>query len=375
MFASFPAARRIAALLFLALPALPVAAAEPAAAPAPLIPLNTVLTHWDHHWFVWMPAHPTYESIEVMSNDAGAGETPLVWVFLTERAGQKRQVHYISDKAAAWAGTLVRPIAYRKQGGLAGQSVHVELLDKDNLPVELSVDVDPGAAMRPAGLTDQSGHAAGSLFLMFFREQGVDAVRNRVRIGGVDYSFNSRTGTESTYPFMAAYSRNVYTAIIPFGQAHIANENGILSHNWGMTFVPRTVGTASLYQTAPAPDGSHVSLEAAPDGGLRAYRHVVGKHELRIAFAPSLRAPASGQAAAVRYGISLDGFQDIVTGTLRASERAGTLSLVWQHDRPQWTKARALTSTLVTDADGAGYTLTVSPAAPQPEPAAAQPAR
>lgn len=66
--------------------------------PTPVIPAHMSIQHWDNHWFVWLPTHPIYEAVEVMSNDA-PNEQPLVWVFFTERDGAKTQIHYYNDQA------------------------------------------------------------------------------------------------------------------------------------------------------------------------------------------------------------------------------------------------------------------------------------
>ena len=41
-------------------------------APPPPRPLTTGLSHWDDHWFLWLPHHPLYESIEVATRDTDA---------------------------------------------------------------------------------------------------------------------------------------------------------------------------------------------------------------------------------------------------------------------------------------------------------------
>ena len=90
----------------------------------------------------------------------------------------------------------------------------VRLYDKDNHPVDIAITVDT-RPLRPAGLTNQSGHAATRHFPVFFREQAAFAVGNRVVIAGEDFSFNTMEGVTGTYRFMAAYSTNVYTVILP----------------------------------------------------------------------------------------------------------------------------------------------------------------
>lgn len=345
-----------------ALLTMPAAADGRLGKPEPLIPINTTFNHWDHHWFVWLPKHPTYECIEVMSRETESGKTPAVWVFLTERAGQKRQVHYLNDKALAWPGTIVRDITYQKQGGLGAQSVRVTLADKDNVPIDLAVNVDPSAPMSKAGLTNQSGHSAGGIFMLFFREEAALAASNRVSIGGGDYSFNTQEGLAEKYPFMSAYSRGIFVATLPYGQARVSIKDGVILHNDRLALSRSAENGSIAYQSVPTPDGGFVSLEADEDGGLRSYRRVAGKHEMRIAFEPALRAPESGTNTSTRYSISLDGFNDVVTGSMQTAENAGAWTFRWQHDQPQWAKASALTSTIQPDSDQKGYLLTVAPA-------------
>jgi hypothetical protein len=59
----------------------------------PVVPLVSFFAHWDHHWYVWLKGDATYEAVEVMSRQRGA-EPPQVWVFFTERAAPKRQIHF-----------------------------------------------------------------------------------------------------------------------------------------------------------------------------------------------------------------------------------------------------------------------------------------
>ena len=35
-----------------------------------LLPINTNFSYWDHHWIMWIPQHPVYEAVEVLSLDS-----------------------------------------------------------------------------------------------------------------------------------------------------------------------------------------------------------------------------------------------------------------------------------------------------------------
>jgi hypothetical protein len=107
-----------AALLACSLPRVGscAAASEPSAMPYPLVPFSTVIDSWDHHWFLWLPHHPVYESVEVASREPEHDGRVAVWVWFTEHAGSKHQVHYRSDlQSAANLGGHYRPMAYRSR--------------------------------------------------------------------------------------------------------------------------------------------------------------------------------------------------------------------------------------------------------------------
>src|SRR5262245_40556498 len=82
------------------------------ALPQPVIPFHTSFRHWDHHLFLWTPTHPLYESIEAAASTSPGGRE-LVWVWFTERAVPKKQVHYVSDpETARGEHVQVRSIDY-----------------------------------------------------------------------------------------------------------------------------------------------------------------------------------------------------------------------------------------------------------------------
>ncbi len=327
----------------------------------PILPANTVLQHWDHHWFVWLPKHPLYESAEVMSTDPPDRQQPLVWLFFTERPGPKKQVHYFNDKTAAAAlpGSYYREIEYEKTGGGA-QSVRVSMTDKDGKRVGFEVKVDSAEPLIKAGLTNQSGHSAANIFLLFYRGEHAMANSNRVTIGSEDFSFNSMDGVEGAYPFMAAYSRNIYVAAFPYGTAHVGVKAGVLLHSWGRLLTKHQEGGKIFFQSAPTPRGEFLKLESDGPEGLINYVHQVGQHQMIIHFDPPLVAPAAGKIREIKYSISLDGFRDLVNGTMSLSNTNGIILLKWNHEKPEWARAYAFISTLTPDADRHGYTLSVS---------------
>src|SRR5579864_9037447 len=85
--------------------------------PRPLVPLSTTVDQWDHHWFLWLPHHGVFESVEVASRAPDHDGRVAVWVWFTERAGKKRQVHYRNDpQLANLVGGNYRPIDYLISG-------------------------------------------------------------------------------------------------------------------------------------------------------------------------------------------------------------------------------------------------------------------
>src|ERR1700676_567713 len=71
-----------------------LAGPEETAMTYPLVPFSTVVDGWDHHWFLWLPLHPVYESVEVASREPDRDGRVDACVWLTERAGAKRHIHY-----------------------------------------------------------------------------------------------------------------------------------------------------------------------------------------------------------------------------------------------------------------------------------------
>src|SRR5436305_384171 len=113
----------VAAVVFAGspLPMLPATASEEATMTHPLVPFSTVVDHWDHHWFLWLPHHPVYEAVEIASREPDHDGRVAVWVWFTERAGARRQIHYRSDRQlAALVSGSYRPIDYAISGDAGG---------------------------------------------------------------------------------------------------------------------------------------------------------------------------------------------------------------------------------------------------------------
>jgi hypothetical protein len=328
---------------------LPLVARAQSATPAsaaetPLVPILSILHHWDHHWYVWLPGDPRFEAMEVMVADRGQGVVPLVWVFFTEREPPKRQVHYYNDPGVADAlQAHARDIALTMSGPEDGpRDVSVRLADSDGRPIEIDVGFDPGARLvtAGAGLTDQVGHSGDRLLLLFFRERNALARTARVAITGRDVALPQ---PEHPVPFQAAYSSNIFVSGFPFGDQRFGFDGGGADRS-----VVRFARAAASDAFVGALSGaSQLELAVTADGALLSYRHRNAGHLLDLSFDPPLPA-ANRLDAAVEssYRISLDAFRDLVAGTVGASRRGDTINLDWRFQRPEWTRSHPLRTSL-----------------------------
>jgi hypothetical protein len=332
---------------FILLAAIAAANAPAMAADAklmPIVPIASVMQHWDNHWYVWLPQDDRYEAVEVMSVNEGPNGRPLVWAFFTERAGGKRQVHYVND--SEWArstGWNYAPIDYTiggRDGGPRGVDVH--FMDDQHRAVAIHVSVAGAAPMIPAGLSDQSGHSANSLFLMFYRAQNTFATDWSVRIGDHEVSMS---GPSYVAPFQPAYSRDVSTALFPFSTiyASVASPAPLDSRFVIFQYNPRR---HSYVAAAP---GRSKDLDVSPAGALRSYSDRDGSNALRITFAKPLPSPCGPPAAVQsRFTIAVAGHESLLTGSI-AYRTGKRTTLNWTFDTPGWATNRSLVSSIGVD--------------------------
>ena len=147
----------------------------------------------------------------------------------TERASPKRQHHYINCRdLAASTGWTYAAIDYATTGGAETPlGLFVRFADGQGKPVTINVDFAPGAHLSHlgAGLTDQTGHSADRLFLLFHRESTARTEQSAVTIDGIEVS--EPRANEPPPPFRAAYSRNIFVGTIPFGESRVSFGAGI----------------------------------------------------------------------------------------------------------------------------------------------------
>ena len=334
----------------------------PANAAAPAVPLVTAHHHWDHHWFVWLPRHPVYESVEVMSIDSAGGFYRAVWVFFTEHHGGKRQVHFFDDRqiVEGFPGSRYRPIDYERSGSPGqGQSVRVALTGLDDVPIEIVVDLaDRPLTRTGAGLTNQSGHSADTLFLLFHRDRTALAWTNEVRVGGADYSFRAGDDPPAKHRFMAAYSAGIQIAVIPFGQWSFSRHEERLSANAaGLSFAV-TEPDGGVRLTASQPGyRNRIAVDLNAGGALTGYRHDAATHRLALSFDAALPLAVDSPRSANQFAVHMNPDKPVARGEVVSELMEGGRRLTWRFHSPQWTANYPFES--IIKPNGGGYTLVI----------------
>ncbi len=329
---------------------------------APAIPLITHHHTFDHHWYVWLPRHPTYEAAEIMSIDSPVNPYRLVWVFFTERAGEKRQHHFMDERVIAEGDDNFhyREIEYRRTGGDGeGQGVRVSLTGLDGAEVEIEIDAEGVPLTRlGAGLTDQSGHSADDLVLLFHREHVARTERNRVTIGGRDFSFRAGDDPEGKHRFRAAYSAAIQIVIMPFGRWFFAAGEARLSDDAaGLSFAvgARTRGVALISELPGYNNRTTIELDA--DGALERYRHDVGSSRMVVSLDEALPLTGSAPITVSRFSILMDSDEPVASGQVASAPTENGRRLSWTIDAPAWAAGYPFES-LIEQGDN-GMTLTV----------------
>lgn len=321
----------------------------------PLVPFSTVVDSWDHHWFLWLPHHPRYESVEIASREPDRDGRVDVWVWFTERAGSKRQIHYRNDpQLAAFVGGNFRPIDYRISGDDGRpRSTHVRFDDVENIPVDIGVECDPDQTLtrHGAGLTDQSGHMSDRAFLVFHRETNALAKAGRARIGPTDYAFGGED-TQGAFPFKWAYSHRIFIGLIRYDS---------FTATFGPGGYASSPGTAGLYVQNRARGGS-VSLLSDPAGYLREYvdRGANGDF-LRVVFDPPL--PACGRDSnpqSSSFSVSITAAADLVKGSVESRCGDQVQVLDWHPSQPMWASRQPFRSE-ISGPDGHSLLVRVRP--------------
>ena len=332
-------------------------AVGPANAAPPVVPLVTAHHHWEHQWFVWLPRHPVYESVEVMSIDSAGDYFRAVWVFFTERHGGKRQVHFFDDRRMVehFPGSHYRPIEYERYGVPGrGQSVRVSLAGLDDAPIEIAVDVAERPLTRTgAGLTDQSGHSADTIFLLFHRDRNALAQSNDVRIDGRDYSFRAGDDPTGKHRFMAAYSAGIQIGLVPFGRWSFSREDtGLDATVEGLSFAV-TEPDGGVRLTASAPGyRSRIAVDLDAGGALTGYRHDAAANRLAFKLEAALPLAADAPPTAREFAIHMNPGEPVARGEVVSEPVEGGRRLTWRLHSPPWAVNYPFESIIQSNGDG-----------------------
>jgi hypothetical protein len=310
------------------------AAAKPEepAARYPLVPFSTAVDAWDHHWFLWLPHHAVYEAVEVASRESERDGRVDVWVWFTERAGSKRQIHYRNDpQLAALVGGNTRTIDYQISGDEGRpRGVRVRFNDIENIPVDIGVEFDPDQALtrQGAGLTDQSGHMSDRAFLVFYRDSNALAREGRALIGTRNYAF-SREEAQGAFRFRWAYSHGIFIGLILYNS---------FKATFGAEGYAPSAESAGLYVLNRTWGGS-VSLLSDQAGQLREYANRGANGDfLCIVFDPPLpRCGGNDTSQSSSFSISIGAAADLVMGSVETRCGDHVQVLDWHPNQPIWT--------------------------------------
>jgi hypothetical protein len=332
-----------------------------------LLPINSNFSFWDHHWIMWIPQHPVYEAVEVLSlDDPRDARNRLIRIFFTERGG--KQVQYFSDPTVAknWrTEAYFRDIQYRTEGEFGKPlNLYVKFKDKDERLVELTVEIAKGESLTTAGsgLKAQGSHASDVAFLLFYNGPAVTKTTGTLLIDGKDYSAVQVQDEGVKRFYQTAYSFNAYTAVIAFGKSRYDNFEGGLRNSFNRLFKATSDSTSGkLYRSNRfgyrASD--YIEVVTNSKNEILSYKHFQGEHLFKIDFNPALPNINSAQTGQqIRYQMSLDSFKNLVTGIVSIKTDEKTIIFDWQHEAPAWAKSSGFQS--VVHFDSGGYDLEVA---------------
>jgi hypothetical protein len=147
---------------------------------------------------------------------------------------------------------------------------------------------------------------------------------------------------DGTQPLAAsAYSRNIFTAVVPYGDYRGAMEGAALVLSDGTRLVPQPGGDGLA--------GGNVVLERR-DGGLVRYRVTSRGRPVTITFA----APLS--AGRTPYALAFDDGPSVLRGTALVTLEPGVTTIAMQPEFPAWSHAYGFTTRI--ERDGAGFRAT-----------------
>lgn len=357
------AMRSLAAALCAAL--LGAACASPqagaAAAPAPLAPVFTNYSYFDHHWIQWLPDHPVYEAIEAQVYD-GPDDRRFIRVFLTERAPPKRQTYYFNDAETAerWSGgrAFARDIDLDHTPNAGGaHDLTLRFADANGAPLEWTMRFDPTDAPQSygAGLRPSQGHAADTAYIFHYYGRSAVAREARLSLDRESFIYRRDDADLARRGPKTGYTAGSYTPVVRLGVFACDQEGMALRCDEDRIFRPAAGGL----RTAPFGYAGLSAVELQlTQGAAAAYVHRFGDHSFRFDFSPPLPPLASlrgGERFA--YSVSLDDDANLVTGSIISARSGDDVVLTWTPASPAWMAAQPMT-TIVSPRES-GYTLSL----------------
>lgn len=361
-----PSKALYAAVLVIASLAAAMAENKAAAASIPALPLFSSFSYWDHHWIQWLPDHPRYEAIEVALAEQGGGRDPLIRLWLTERAGAKKQIYYFNDETVARnfsqeSHTAVFGLNY---SGKAGHPCNLSIRFKDqegeDVDWHMSFAPDQPLSTTGVGLKPQNRHASASVLLFWYIKPGAITDQGKLTIAGKDYSVKPESPLEHGYH--AAYDSGAYSVVLPYGSSILTVDAQGFTSSWGgqRSFRAKADGAAQSYvsEFTSFKKPSRIAITLNSAGGITAYRHFHGAEEFAIAFDSAVN--WFGAGGEVPFQVTLGG-KPIAGGKVaaRKTEDAG-VELLWKFTDPQWAAETGL-RTAIHPREGGSYDMRVGP--------------
>lgn len=314
----------------------------------PLVPLVTNFSYFDHHWIHWLQNHPVYESIEAENYLRPDGNT-FVRVFLTERAGSKKQVFYFNDEAVAryWrpAEAHFREIEFATNGNVNEPlGLHVKLKDKDDKTIDWTMTFASGTTLGNANqtLTQTAPHAWDTAFMFLFYGNRTKALRSEINIGEYHDLLDEKNPPEANANGQsgATHSSHAYVPLIALGTSRLSPQGDTLVSSTGHRFqVVERSEKGTTWRSEGFGIGGFSVIEVREDsrGGVESYSHSFPGHEFRFDFSPSLpRLDALKDGQRFEFRITLDDHRDFVVGSVRATHLSDGAALDWKAESPEW---------------------------------------
>ena len=309
---------------------------------APVVPLMSIHQYWDHHWFVWLPRHPTYEAVEIMSIDAPSNPYKAVWVFLTEREGSKRATpllrrpqnrrgfrgqplsrHRLSTHGQGRPGSecpggAVRPRRddHRDRHRCRQSSAHSDGCRLDRSIRSLCRRAPAAVLSRPQCLGDH--------------EHGAD------RWSGFLVSRRRRSGRKTPL-CRGVYSSGIQLALIPFGHWSFSADGARFdeeSSDLSFAVAARDQET-SLVADLPG-YRNRVTIVMDSNGALRRYAHDAASHRLVMTLDQALPLDRYAPRAVGAFSIHMDPDDPVAHGQVVSEPTAAGRRLSWRFVLPSW---------------------------------------